>query len=136
MGESPITDGGVILYQLVKKLSISLCFLYNKGNGGVFMDQWRKDARKEPIIIDINSLVPAEHLLRKIEKAMSPFICPFIFACDILGRTLFDICSSSSYVIGCLFLLFSLTRYSSFVLWVLDRQTCSHFTLEVYFFYL
>ena len=23
------------------------------------MDQWRKDARKEPIIIDINSLVPA-----------------------------------------------------------------------------
>ncbi len=34
------------------------------------MDQWRKDARKEPIIIDIDSLVPADHLLRKIEKAM------------------------------------------------------------------
>ena len=34
------------------------------------MDQWRKDARKEPIIIDIDSLVPAEHLLRKIEKVM------------------------------------------------------------------
>ena len=34
------------------------------------MDQWRKDARKEPIIIDIDSLVPADHLLRKIEKVM------------------------------------------------------------------
>ena len=34
------------------------------------MEQWRKDARKEPIIIDIDSLVPAEHLLRKIEKVM------------------------------------------------------------------
>jgi len=37
---------------------------------GVFMDQWRKDARKEPIIIDIDSLVTADHLLRKIEKVM------------------------------------------------------------------
>ena len=34
------------------------------------MDQWRKDARKEPIIIDIDSLVPADHLLLKIEKVM------------------------------------------------------------------
>ena len=34
------------------------------------MDQWRKDARKEPIIIDIDSLVPTDHLLRKIEKVM------------------------------------------------------------------
>ena len=34
------------------------------------MDQWRKDARKEPIIIDIDSLVPADHLLRKIERVM------------------------------------------------------------------
>ena len=34
------------------------------------MDQWRKDARKEPIIIDIDSLVPADHLLRRIEKVM------------------------------------------------------------------
>ena len=56
--------------QRVKKLSIILRSLYNIGNGGVFMDQWRKDARKEPIIIDIDSLVPADHLLRKIEKVM------------------------------------------------------------------
>ena len=57
-------------FQLVKKLPISPRFLYNKGNGGVYMDQLRKDARKEPIIIDIDSLVPADHLLRKIEKVM------------------------------------------------------------------
>ena len=59
-----------------------------------------------------------------------------LFACGILGRTLCDICSSTLYALGCLFLLFSLTRYSSFVLWVLGRQTCSHFTLEVYLFLL
>ena len=34
------------------------------------MEQWRKDARKEPIILDIDSLVPADHLLRKIEKIL------------------------------------------------------------------
>ena len=34
------------------------------------MEQWRKDARKEPVIIDIDTLVPREHLLRKIEKIM------------------------------------------------------------------
>ena len=56
--------------QLVKKLPIYPRFLYNRGNGGVFMEQWRKDVRKEPIIIDIDSLVPDEHLLRKIEKVM------------------------------------------------------------------
>ena len=56
--------------QLVKKLPIYPRFLYNRGNGGEFMEQWRKDARKEPIIIDIDSLVPSEHLLRKIEKVM------------------------------------------------------------------
>ena len=48
------------LFQLVKKLSKRPRFLYNIGNGGVFMEQWRKDARKEPIIIDIDSLVPAD----------------------------------------------------------------------------
>lgn len=34
------------------------------------MDQWRKDARNEPVIIDIDSLVSANHLLRKIERVM------------------------------------------------------------------
>ena len=63
------TDGGVFA-QLFKKLQKCPCFLYNRGNGGVFIDQWRKDARKQPIHIDIHSLVPADHLLRKIEKVM------------------------------------------------------------------
>ncbi len=57
-------------HQLVKKLPKRPHFLYNRGNGGVFMEQWRKDARKEAIIIDIDSLVPADHLLRRIEKVM------------------------------------------------------------------
>lgn len=34
------------------------------------MEQWRKDARHEPIIIDLEALVPKDHLLRKIEKVM------------------------------------------------------------------
>ena len=58
------------LFQLVKKLPKRPHFLYNRGNGGVFVEQWRKDARKEAIIIDIDSLVPADHLLRRIEKVM------------------------------------------------------------------
>ena len=31
---------------------------------------WRKNARHEPIIVDLEALVPKEHLLRKIEKVM------------------------------------------------------------------
>ena len=38
--------------------------------GGFYMEQWRKDARHEPIIIDLEALVPKDHLLRKIEKVM------------------------------------------------------------------
>ena len=34
------------------------------------MEGWRKDARREPIIVDLEALVPKEHLLRKIEKVM------------------------------------------------------------------
>ena len=34
------------------------------------MEEWRKDARRETSIIDIDSLVPADHLLRKIEREM------------------------------------------------------------------
>ena len=35
-----------------------------------FMEQWKKDARREPIIVDLDTLVPKDHLLRKIEKVM------------------------------------------------------------------
>ena len=57
-------------FQLVKKLPIPPRFWYNEGNGGVVMEQWRKDARSEAIIVDLEALVPQDHLLRKIEKVM------------------------------------------------------------------
>ncbi len=34
------------------------------------MEQWRKDSRREPVITDLEALVPKDHLLRKIEKVM------------------------------------------------------------------
>ena len=34
------------------------------------MEQWKKDARKEILIVDLEALVPQDHLLRKIEKVM------------------------------------------------------------------
>ena len=34
------------------------------------MDEWRKDARREALIVDIDSLVPENHLLRKVERVM------------------------------------------------------------------
>ncbi len=34
------------------------------------MEDWRRDARREPIIVDLDALVPKDHLLRKIEKVM------------------------------------------------------------------
>ena len=48
------------------------------------MEQWRKNARQEPVITDLDALVPKGHLLRKIEKVMdyewlyehlSPYYC-------------------------------------------------------------
>lgn len=34
------------------------------------MEEWRKDARRDTVIVDIDALVPKDHLLRKIEKVM------------------------------------------------------------------
>ena len=34
------------------------------------MEAWRKDARREPIIVDLEALAPENHLLRKIERVM------------------------------------------------------------------
>ena len=48
------------------------------------MEEWKKDARKEPVITDLDTLVPGDHLLRKKEKVMdyewlyarlSPYYC-------------------------------------------------------------
>ena len=56
--------------QSVKELPKRPRFCYNRRNGGCFMEDWRKDARHEPIIVDLEALVPKDHLLRKIEKVM------------------------------------------------------------------
>ena len=34
------------------------------------MEKWKKDARKEAMVVDIDMLVPKTHLLRKIEKVI------------------------------------------------------------------
>ena len=34
------------------------------------MENWQKDARREAVIVDLDALVPKDHLLRKIEKVM------------------------------------------------------------------
>jgi hypothetical protein len=48
------------------------------------MEAWKKDTRREPVITDLDSLVPQDYLLRKIEKVMdyewlyerlSPYYC-------------------------------------------------------------
>ena len=48
------------------------------------MEQWRKDGRTEVVMVDLEALVPKDHLLRKIEKVMdyewlyerlSPYYC-------------------------------------------------------------
>ena len=31
------------------------------------MEEWKKDARRDAVIIDIDALVPKDHLLRKVE---------------------------------------------------------------------
>lgn len=33
------------------------------------MEQWKKDVQREPVITDLETLVPKDHLLRKIEKS-------------------------------------------------------------------
>ncbi len=43
------------------------------------MEQWRKDARSEAIIVDLEALVPKDHLLRKIEKVMDYAIQIYVF---------------------------------------------------------
>ena len=34
------------------------------------MEEWKRDGRKDVVIVDLDALVPKEHLLRKIEKVM------------------------------------------------------------------
>ena len=34
------------------------------------MESWKKNARKDIVMVDVDALVPRDHLLRKIEKVM------------------------------------------------------------------
>lgn len=35
------------------------------------MEQWKKDGRKEVVMVDLEALVPKDHLLRKIGLRMA-----------------------------------------------------------------
>lgn len=48
------------------------------------MEKWNQDKRRDVVMVDIDQLVPSEHMLRKIEKVMdydwlyerlSPYYC-------------------------------------------------------------
>ncbi len=52
--------------------------------GGLRMENWRKNSRKDIVMVDVDALVPKDHLLRKIENVMdyewlyarlSPYYC-------------------------------------------------------------
>ena len=34
------------------------------------MENWKKNSRKDIVMVDVDALVPQDHLLRKIEKVM------------------------------------------------------------------
>lgn len=34
------------------------------------MEGWKKDSRREVVMVDIDELVPKDHLLRKVERVM------------------------------------------------------------------
>lgn len=59
------------LFQAVKKLSKRpVSGKIVPDTGVCYMDRWKKDARKEAVITDLEALVPQDHLLRKVEKVM------------------------------------------------------------------
>ena len=41
---------------------------YMKGEEG--MESWKKDARRDVVMVNIEALVPKDHLLRKVEQMM------------------------------------------------------------------
>ena len=49
------------------------------------MEEWRRDGRKEVVMVDLEALVPKEHLLRKIERSWIMSGCIYIcFRADAL----------------------------------------------------
>ena len=59
-----LTEIGQAVFQSVKKLPKRPCFWYNKGNGGVFMENWRKDAN-----IQIGKRLREARLNMNLEKS-------------------------------------------------------------------
>ena len=57
-----------------RKLANVRAFWYNgrktKTGGVRSMEQWKQDNRRDVVMVDIDQLVPKDHLLRKIEKVM------------------------------------------------------------------
>lgn len=40
------------------------------------MEAWKRDGRRDVVMVDIDALVPDDQLLRKIERVMD-YDCPF-----------------------------------------------------------
>ena len=67
-----------------RTLPVARFFCYNREKGGLRMENWRKNSRKDIVMVDVDALVPKDHLLRKIENVMdyewlyarlSPYYC-------------------------------------------------------------
>ena len=57
-------------FSLSKNFKLALVSGIIEETGGVFMERWKSDGRKDVVIVDLDALVPKEHLLRKIERVM------------------------------------------------------------------
>ena len=55
------------------------------------MEQWKKDARRDVVITDLDALVPRDHLLRKIEKIMEEYNSDSLLAIGTFYELLSDI---------------------------------------------
>ena len=87
------------------------------------MENWKKDSRKDIVMVDVDALVPPDHLLRKVERVMdydwlyerlSPYYCadngrpgtdPVVLIKMVLIQHLFGISShvvaGIKYSMGC-----------------------------------
>lgn len=51
------------------------------------MENWKKDSRKDIVMVDVDALVPQYHLLRKIERVMD-----YDWLYERLSRGFFKLC--------------------------------------------
>ena len=75
---------GSRVFQLVKKTRRWRGFSGIIEKRGLNMENWKKDSRKDIVMVDVDALVPPDHLLRKVERVMdydwlyerlSPYYC-------------------------------------------------------------